>query len=262
MDELDLIFQSAISHGNLDGLRCGRFTSSRYGDLMTGAVKPGTRINDLLCELDDCSRERAQEIHKEESERKPPSKKVLAKSELVKSGLPIDYGDTFNSYVLEVVTERLTGVSKPEFETAATRWGNEHEDEARIWFVEKTGIEVKPSPFIAKHSYAGGSPDGYVENGLIEIKCPYSSSNHVKNISRGTPPEIYIPQIQGNLWASNRDFCYFISYDPRFPDDQKGMYCKVERDEEFINKIATRVQKAEEQANRIIHELSNNGNAD
>ena len=60
----------------------------------------------------------------------------------------------------------------------------------------------------------GCSPDGLVGlEGIIEIKCSEGPS-HYRIVIKKKMPTSHIPQVQGNLWITDRKWCDFISYDP------------------------------------------------
>ena len=83
-----------------------------------------------------------------------------------------------------IIAERLTGIPTETYQNDAMIWGVETEDAARKAyeaatgvFVDEMGIAYHP---VLKHTHA--SPDGLVgEDGLIEIKCP-KSTTHVETL--------------------------------------------------------------------------------
>ena len=65
---------------------------------------------------------------------------------------------------------------------------------------------------------SGASPDGLVgKNGQLEIKCP-STTTHLNTILMQEVPEEHIPQITWQLACTRREWCDFVSYDPRLPE--------------------------------------------
>ena len=70
-----------------------------------------------------------------------------------------------------------------------------------------------PHPTI---EFFGASPDGLVgEDGLLEIKCPYSTNVHLQRVAAGVVPEEYKPQMLVQLLCTGRKWVDFVSYDPR-----------------------------------------------
>lgn len=154
---------------------------------------------------------------------------VLAK---VKSG----EAKTREKYRYELITQRLTGKIVEGYTNDAMAWGTEHEPYARMQYEARTGDFVQVTGF-HKHptiDWVGASPDGFVgDDGLIEIKCP-NTETHLRTLEADKPPTQYIPQMQMQMWVTNRDWCDFVSYDPRLPDDL-GYFCaKVWRDDTYI----------------------------
>ena len=88
----------------------------------------------------------------------------------------------------------------------------------------------------------GCSPDSLVsESGLLEIKC-LSVPNHTKAIAACFNDEIpsdYIPQIQGQIYTAERDWCDLFFYHPKLPPNK----IRVFRDESFIKTLAEQLDK-------------------
>jgi putative phage-type endonuclease len=145
-------------------------------------------------------------------------------------------------YLTELVVERLTGQPVQKFTTAAMLWGTEQEAAARAAYEQITGTEVEETGFIAHDTlYAGCSPDGLVDwDGLIEIKCPYNSAVHIETLLGGMPTE-HMPQVQGQMWITGREWCDFVSYDPRMPAELQLHVQRIQRDPSFIADLEARI---------------------
>lgn len=119
---------------------------------------------------------------------------------------------------LRLVCERLTGVAQEDgYVNGAMLRGIELEATARAAYEAHTGLLVSEVGFLAHDDLlAGCSPDGLVEDGLLEIKCP-KSATHLRYLRLdGVPPE-YRPQVIHNLWVTGAAWCDFVSFDDRFP---------------------------------------------
>ena len=148
------------------------------------------------------------------------------------------------NYRTELVTERLTGISKEVYVTPALEWGTEQEPYAIEAWRERTnqwaiGLESGwvEHPDLA----AGATPDAFVgEKGLLEIKCP-TTPVHIEYLKGRELPEKYKPQVQGQLWITEREWCDFISFDPRMPKASQLMMQQVRRDDDYIDDLASKV---------------------
>jgi hypothetical protein len=125
------------------------------------------------------------------------------------------------------MAERLTGRSSVIYGPALD-WGMEHEPMARKFYEEATGNIVADADFVPFGIYSGGSPDGYIgESGIVEFKCPYISTNHVRYMAISDPDELpaeYYWQLQANLLFTGRKWAHFVSFDPRMKDKRHGIY--------------------------------------
>jgi hypothetical protein len=165
-------------------------------------------------------------------------------------------GETALSYVMEIVTERLTGRPCDDFKgNAATDWGHTHETDARIVASEKLGFDIYESSFIQHGEWIGGSPDGWYPGGIIEIKCPYNSKHHLSRLLSKKVPAQYIDQIQGNIWLAEVDHAYYIDYDPRFSEPNDILIIRVHREQKRIREIEARLDWAIETAQETLLKL-------
>ena len=148
---------------------------------------------------------------------------------------------TFDAYVNQLVAERITGEATPFPQTDAMARGTELEPHARDFYEFMTDNEVKEVGFI-KHAVmeAGCSPDGLIEEmGGLEIKCPLPHT-HVETLRGGKMPTKHIPQVQGCMWITRREWWDFVSYNP----SMESLIVRVERDDEYIEKMAELVAEA------------------
>lgn len=150
---------------------------------------------------------------------------------------------TRRKYKIRLVAERLTGKPQDSFTNAAMEWGVETEPQARMayevsrgTFVEKTGFWIHP-----RIKYVGASPDGLVgEEGLIEIKCP-NTTTHLEYIWNNEVPNEYLKQMQMQMWITGRQWCDFVSFDPRLPEKNQLFVIRCHRDDPLISQIENEV---------------------
>lgn len=145
------------------------------------------------------------------------------------------------NYRAQLVCERLTKVPAETYSNAAMKWGTETEPLARMAYEATAGIMVEEVGFI-RHAtmLAGASPDGLIgEIGLVEIKCPLTAQ-HIEALLSGMPP-LHIAQIQGQMWVTGRQWCDFVSFDPRMPEKLQLYVQRVVRDDSYIANLAAEV---------------------
>ena len=149
------------------------------------------------------------------------------------------------NYLIELALQRVTGNIEPMYTNDAMAWGTATEPQARVDYEVKTGNFVDQIAFVEHPTieWFGCSPDGLVGNdGLIEIKCP-NSATHWATIKDGKPPNKYVIQMQTQMACTNRQWCDFVSFDPRMPERSQLFICRVERDQTMIDEIEVEVMK-------------------
>lgn len=143
----------------------------------------------------------------------------------------------------DLICERLTGQRQEGFTSAAMQWGTDTEPQARAAYEFMTDAAVVETglclhPVIADF---GASPDGLVgDDGLLEIKCPNSAA-HIETLLIGEAPAKYNAQMQAQMSCTGREWCDFVSFDPRLPADMQIFIKRVHRDEDFIWKMEAEV---------------------
>ena len=159
--------------------------------------------------------------------------------------------------VWQVVVERMTEQAIEGPGGFALAWGHEVEQFARDAYELETGNVVQQVGFIEHQEFpfAGASPDGLIDDdGGLELKCPRDSRIHLDRFLSGVPAE-YIPQIQGCMWVTGRQWWHFASYDPRMPESHRLLIINVPRDEAVIAKIQAAVLAAEAEAQELHKQL-------
>jgi len=123
---------------------------------------------------------------------------------------------------IEILCERMTGDILDKFVSTAMQWGIEKEPEAKAAYEAKTGRIITDVGFIdhPRIEFCGASPDGFVDDGLIEIKCP-NTATHVGWILDGGIPEEHRAQMTLQAAVTGRGWVDFVSYDPRMPEPQQ-----------------------------------------
>jgi putative phage-type endonuclease len=161
------------------------------------------------------------------------------------------------NYRAQLVCERLTGLPQESFKSPAMDWGTQTEPDARAAYEFETGRKVETIGFVGHPGFrwAGASPDGLVgEDGLIEIKCPLTAT-HIETLLGKAVPGRYICQMQWQLACTGRQWCDFVSYDPRLPGHlQLGVY-RLERDPQHIADLEAAVGSFLDEVQAVIDQL-------
>lgn len=147
------------------------------------------------------------------------------------------------NYLADLVAERLTGKPRESFSNGAMQWGTDQEPNARATYEFMTDQMVTEVGFIDHPSIqmAGCSPDGLIgEIGMVEIKCP-NTATHIETLLSGKVDGKYMKQIQFQLACAGREWCDYVSYDPRLPAEMQLWVCRVSRDAETIAEIEAAV---------------------
>lgn len=143
-------------------------------------------------------------------------------------------GITRRNYMLRLIAERLSGIPQKTYCNGAMEWGILTEPEARAAYEEETMTAVQTVGFIERDLFTGCSPDGLIgTEGLVEFKCP-ETPTHLEYILDGGMPSTYAVQVQAQLWICDRQWCDFVSFDPRLPADCRLFIKRVKRDEKRI----------------------------
>ncbi len=150
------------------------------------------------------------------------------------------YGASRANYMAELIAERLTGAPAERYTNAAMAWGTEKEPEARALYEFLTDAEITQVGFVPHPtiSMSGASPDGLVsDDGLVEIKCP-NTATHIDTLLGQSIPAKYETQMQWQMACTGRQWCDFVSYDPRMPDSMRLFVKRVERDSLIIDDLS------------------------
>lgn len=144
------------------------------------------------------------------------------------------WGASRANYMAELIAERLTGAPAERFTNTAMQWGTDHEPEARTAYEFETNTEVKEVGFVPHPSIimSGASPDGLVgDRGLVEIKCP-NTATHIDTLLSEAVPLKYLTQMTWQLVCTRRDWCDFVSFDPRLPEHMRLFFWRFEPTQE------------------------------
>lgn len=161
------------------------------------------------------------------------------------------------NYRAQLMCERLTGQVAESYSNAAMQWGTDTEPQARAAYEFYTGLEVTEVGFVDHPSIenTGASPDGLVgDDGMVEIKCP-NTATHLETLLGGKVPSKYFDQMQWQMECAGRQWCDFVSFDPRLPEAMQMFVQRVERNAERLAEITEGVTAILNQIDADIAEL-------
>ena len=145
------------------------------------------------------------------------------------SGRKSSQQDAFTGALL---AEWVTGESDGAWQGSGDSERGRHlEPKAREYYAFFRDAEPETVGFIYKDvsRMSGCSPDALVgDDGLLELKVP-KLSTHIMWLGADSVPRNHIPQLQGQLWVTGREWVDFCSYHPDFPPFLK----RVEPDLKF-----------------------------
>jgi putative phage-type endonuclease len=167
------------------------------------------------------------------------------------------------NYLVQLVSERLTGKKGDSFVNQAMLDGIEREGAARELYERTRGVSVTEVGFfdhpVIKNS--GASPDGAVNAeedgkyaGLIEVKSPIETTHTNTLISKSVPSK-YIPQMQWQLACTGAKWVDFVSYNPNFPEELQLFVARVDRDDTYIGELEAEVIKFLDEVEQTIIKL-------
>ena len=155
------------------------------------------------------------------------------------------YSTSRANYMAQLVVERITNKVEESYSNAAMAWGTEHEPMARAEYEILRGVIVNEIGFVP-HPHipnTGASPDGLIgEKGLIEIKCP-NTATHIETLLTRKIPEKYLCQMYWQMACTGREWCDFVSYDPRMPEALRLCIINVSFNDERISELEKEVEK-------------------
>lgn len=167
------------------------------------------------------------------------------------------WGASRANYAAQLVAERLTGAVEAGYTNAAMQWGNDKEPEAREAYEYRFGVFIDQVGMIEHPTItmSGASPDGHIgDDGLIEIKCP-NTATHIDTLLSGKVPAKYLTQMAWQMACTGRQWCDFVSFDPRMPPHMQMFVQRVERDDALIQELEDHVRTFLDEVEQTVAQL-------
>jgi hypothetical protein len=142
------------------------------------------------------------------------------------------------NYRAELICETLTHLpyEDNDFQSEDMLRGIELEAEARAAYSAVTMQEVTQVGLVLHpaNDRIASSPDGLVGlHGMVEIKVP-KTGTHLETLMLGLTPSQYRDQMHTGILCCERDWCDFVSYDPRLSKEYQLLIFRFLRDDKEL----------------------------
>ena len=142
-----------------------------------------------------------------------------------------------------------------------TQRGHELEDHARNEYEFLTGNETTVVGFVTDDlGRYGCSPDRFVGDGVLEIKCCIPKE-HIKKLEyyakHGKPPTEYVAQIQGEMFVCEKKWVDLVFYCPDLPT----LIIRQTPDPKIVSALKRALAAVEAERNLVLKFLKEHENA-
>lgn len=158
-------------------------------------------------------------------------------------------GKTRQSYIMDVVAEKLSGQPIEGYYGLDMERGNFLEPAAGRAFTEYTSMDFRRVGFVlSDDERIGCSPDGLTFDAGIEIKCP-RPRQHIRTIYADGADD-YIAQIQGCMWLCQREHWHLVSFCP-WVEQYPLFIRRIDRDDAMVAKIEESAMRAADEVETL-----------
>lgn len=147
--------------------------------------------------------------------------------------------ETRKKLMYQLAAETITGEYVPTWDgNKHTERGHVMEPQVRDLYMATSDAECRQVGFI-RRGRIGCSPDTLVgDDGLLEIKTKLPHLQ-IEAVIAGVLPSEHVPQVQGQLLVTGRQWCDFRSYWPGLPE----LRVRVYRDPDYMANLNTELQR-------------------
>ena len=163
-------------------------------------------------------------------------------------------GKTRAGYILEIVAERLSGMSCGFEGNADTEFGTEQEPISRRFYEDQFSCFVEQVGFVPHPALAtaGASPDGIILDVRgLELKAHRKPITHLKAIE-GEIPKDHLYQCQFGMSCTGLPEWHYGNWCPFMPDHLKLHIRTVKRDDSIIAELVVAIRDAEIEAAALV----------
>ena len=161
------------------------------------------------------------------------------------------YKDLIVTTALEIITKDI----EESYSNAAMERGIELEPFAAKEYENMFDINTEEVGFCIPesdnefHEWIGVSPDRLVQEGILEIKCPYKKT-HWEYITKSVLPNAYKWQVQGQLYVTGAKWCDFMSYHPNMKSFIIRVYPDLRMHEQIEERLKSTIPLIKEEIRR------------
>ena len=170
---------------------------------------------------------------------------------------------SIKTYAMESAIDEMFGREpEPEFLPKDMQRGIDLEPLAFKKFselMEADFVEVSECGFFPLGEHSGASPDGLVgDTSILEIKCPQRAKFFRYVINGENEIDLkYMAQMQMQMLCTDTNLCYFMNYIID-KGQERWHIIEVQRDEDMIEVIKSRIDMAIEYKTQFINEIKEN----
>ena len=158
------------------------------------------------------------------------------------------------TYIREKMCSLYSTGEQDNYTNQAMDYGIEQEPIAKMIYEFETGNRVIDVGFSIYDEYVGCSPDGFVGDGLIEIKCPTDKVYFNLLLDKKIDTK-YEWQMQMQMLVCGKNWCDYVVYNPNFK--QQLFIKRVLRDEKKMEKLILGFESGIKMMKEINKELEN-----
>jgi hypothetical protein len=146
----------------------------------------------------------------------------------------------WDAYAYHLIAERLLRRKVDSYTSRPMERGVIVEAEAAEWYEFDRDQTTERIGFVTTDDgRIGCSPDRLIGDiGLLEIKCP-GPPGQVKYLLTGQPDTDHWPQLQGQLWITEREWVDILCWHDELP----RIVVRAKRDKTYIDKLSAEINK-------------------
>ena len=157
-------------------------------------------------------------------------------------------GKGLETYINGLMQNYYSSAEPDNYKSKSMERGNELESSAVFAYESETGCDVERVGFVIHDEFSGCSPDGFSEDGLVEIKCLEDKAYFQYLLDEKIDTKYYW-QMQMQMYICEKDWCDYVVYNPNF---KKSLIIKrISQDRDKFKKILVGIDSGTEKIKTI-----------